>query len=74
MTVVAVFAVLNERLGVVGGYTEVVERATGARTAIGWKGLFLSGCSFGSPASFVATATFMATAVAATFAIRWLVG
>lgn len=47
LVVVAVFATLNERLGVLGGYSELVERASGARRALGWKGWFLIGIVFG---------------------------
>jgi uncharacterized membrane protein YedE/YeeE len=48
--VIAVFATLNERLGVVGGYTEFVERATGARRTLGWKAWFVVGVVFGGTA------------------------
>jgi hypothetical protein len=34
---VAVYAALGERLGVLGGFSELAERATGARRALGWK-------------------------------------
>jgi uncharacterized membrane protein YedE/YeeE len=47
LTVVAVFATLNERLGVVGGYTELLERATGGRRALGWKAWFVVGIVLG---------------------------
>jgi hypothetical protein len=47
LIVVAVFATLNERLGVLGGYSELVERATGARRALGWKAWFVVGIVLG---------------------------
>jgi uncharacterized membrane protein YedE/YeeE len=47
LIVVAVFATLNERLGVVGGYSELVERAVGARRALGWKAWFVVGIVLG---------------------------
>jgi uncharacterized membrane protein YedE/YeeE len=47
LVVVAVFATLNERLGVLGGYGELVERATGARPALGWKAWFVVGVVLG---------------------------
>jgi uncharacterized membrane protein YedE/YeeE len=43
LVVIAVFATLNERLGVLGGYSELVERAAGMRRALGWKAWFLAG-------------------------------
>lgn len=47
LIVVAVFATLNERLGVLGGYAELVERATGARRGLGWKAWFVVGIVLG---------------------------
>lgn len=47
LIVVAVFATLNERLGVLGGYSELIERVTGARRALGWKAWFLAGIVLG---------------------------
>jgi uncharacterized membrane protein YedE/YeeE len=47
MIVVAVFATLNERLGVVGGYSELVERASGRRADLGWKAWFVVGIVLG---------------------------
>jgi hypothetical protein len=38
--VVALRLVLNERLGVLGGYSELVERANGRLRALGWKSFF----------------------------------
>ena len=47
LVVVAVFATLNERLGVLGGYSELVERAVGARRTLGWKAWFVVGVVLG---------------------------
>ncbi|MGH3070852.1 MAG: YeeE/YedE family protein [Gaiellaceae bacterium] len=47
LIVVAVFATLNERLGVLGGYGELVERALGTRRSFGWKAWFVIGIAFG---------------------------
>jgi uncharacterized membrane protein YedE/YeeE len=41
--VVGAFALLNERVGVVGGFSDVVERVTGRRPALGWKAWFAFG-------------------------------
>lgn len=43
LIVVGVFAMLDERLGVLGGYSELVERATRVRRTLGWKAWFLVG-------------------------------
>jgi hypothetical protein len=43
VVVVALRFALNERLGVLGGYSELVERATGRVKALGWKSFFLIG-------------------------------
>jgi uncharacterized membrane protein YedE/YeeE len=43
LVVVAAFALLNERVGVTGGFSDVVERVTGRRTALGWKAWFALG-------------------------------
>lgn len=48
LIVIGVFATLNERLGVLGGYGELVERATGMRRALGWKTWFLLGIVAGA--------------------------
>lgn len=47
LIVVAVFALLHERLGVLGGYGELVERAAGFRRAVGWKAWFVVGIVLG---------------------------
>jgi uncharacterized membrane protein YedE/YeeE len=43
LVVVGLAATLNERLGVIGGYSEVVERASGRARSLGWRGYFLFG-------------------------------
>jgi uncharacterized membrane protein YedE/YeeE len=61
LIVVAVFATMNARLGVVGGYSELLERGLGTRRALGWKawfliGIVLGGLLFGVAASGVPSA------------------
>ena len=43
LLVVAAFALLNERVGVLGGFSDVVERLTGRRAELGWKAWFAIG-------------------------------
>jgi uncharacterized membrane protein YedE/YeeE len=43
LVVLAAFALLNERVGVVGGFSDIVERVTGRRRALGWKAWFAFG-------------------------------
>jgi uncharacterized protein len=43
LIVVAVCATLNDRLGVLGGFTELVEWISGSRRALGWKAWFVVG-------------------------------
>lgn len=43
LCVVAAMGLLNARLGAVGGYSELIERATGRRRALGAKGWFVAG-------------------------------
>jgi uncharacterized membrane protein YedE/YeeE len=43
LVVVAAFLLLNQRVGVVGGFSDFVERATGRRSMLGWKGWFAIG-------------------------------
>lgn len=43
LVVIAAFALLNERVGVVGGFSDVVERLTGRRRTLGWKAWFAFG-------------------------------
>jgi len=45
--VVALRYVLNERIGVLGGYSELVERASGRARSLGWKSFFLIGVVLG---------------------------
>jgi uncharacterized membrane protein YedE/YeeE len=48
LVVIAAFALLNERVGVVGGFADIVERATGRRPALGWKAWFVIGVVAGA--------------------------
>jgi uncharacterized membrane protein YedE/YeeE len=48
LTVVGVLATLNERMGALGGYSAVFERATGRTAALGWKAWFLLGIFLGA--------------------------
>ncbi len=43
LVVAGLFATINARLGVVGGYTDVLERVMRKRSALGWKAWFLFG-------------------------------
>ena len=43
LIVVALLATINQRIGVLGGYSEVVERISGRTRALGWKAWFLFG-------------------------------
>ncbi|HET9315053.1 MAG TPA: YeeE/YedE thiosulfate transporter family protein [Vicinamibacteria bacterium] len=43
LVTVGLFAFINERVGVVGGYSSLVERATGRGRDLGWKAWFLFG-------------------------------
>jgi uncharacterized membrane protein YedE/YeeE len=57
MVLVSLFALLSVRMGVLGGVTDVVERARGRQSQIGWKGWFaigivLGGTLFGLVAGF----------------------
>jgi uncharacterized membrane protein YedE/YeeE len=45
--VVALRLLLNERVGVLGGYSELTERASRRRSALGWKSFFLIGVAVG---------------------------
>ncbi len=40
---IALVALVNGRIGIVTGWSDVVERATGARRAVGWKTWFVIG-------------------------------
>ena len=43
LCVIGLLALINRRLGVVGGFSAVVERATGRTGSLGWRGAFLLG-------------------------------
>jgi uncharacterized membrane protein YedE/YeeE len=48
LVVLGLLAAINERFGVLGGYSNVVERVTGRSPALGWKGWLLIGVLGGS--------------------------
>lgn len=48
LVTVALLALINERVGVLGGYSNLVERLTGRMPALGWKAWFLGGVLAGS--------------------------
>ena len=48
LVVLGLYATINERFGVLGGYSAVIERATGRIPDIGWKGWLLIGVLTGS--------------------------
>jgi uncharacterized membrane protein YedE/YeeE len=48
LVVVGVLVTLNQRTGVVGGYSDAVERLTGRSAAFGWRAWFLFGIVAGS--------------------------
>ena len=48
LVVVGVMAFLGERVGAVGGFSDVVDRATRRTPALGWRGWFLLGIVAGS--------------------------
>jgi uncharacterized membrane protein YedE/YeeE len=48
LVTVGLFAVINRRVGVTGGYSDLVERATGRVPGLGWKAWFLFGVLAGS--------------------------
>jgi uncharacterized protein len=48
LVVLGLYATINERFGVVGGYTNVVERTSGRIPALGWKAWGLFGVLGGS--------------------------
>jgi uncharacterized membrane protein YedE/YeeE len=48
LVTVGLFAFLNQRVGVVGGYSNLVERATGRSERLGWKAWFLFGVMGGA--------------------------
>lgn len=48
LVVIGLYAVINERIGALGGYSTIVERATGRLDAIDWKLGFLAGIFLGA--------------------------
>lgn len=48
LVTLGLFALINQRVGVVGGYSSLVERATGRSESIGWKAWFLFGVMGGA--------------------------
>jgi uncharacterized membrane protein YedE/YeeE len=48
LVVLGLLVAINERFGVLGGYSNMVERVTGRSPAIGWKGWLLVGVLGGS--------------------------
>lgn len=48
LVVVAVCASINQQLGVLGGFSAMVERAGGRTRAIGWKAFFVLGVAAGA--------------------------
>ena len=48
LVVLGLLVTINERFGVLGGYSNVVERVTGRSPALGWKGWLLVGVLGGS--------------------------
>jgi hypothetical protein len=48
LVVIALMATLNQRIGVLGGYTSLLERATGRAPSLNWKWWFLVGVLGGS--------------------------
>jgi uncharacterized membrane protein YedE/YeeE len=48
LVVLGLLVAINERFGVLGGYSNVVERVTGRSPTIGWKGWLLAGVLGGS--------------------------
>jgi uncharacterized protein len=48
LVVVGLMATLNQRIGVMGGYSNVLERATGRTAELNWKWWFLVGVLGGS--------------------------
>ncbi|HEX2087926.1 MAG TPA: YeeE/YedE thiosulfate transporter family protein [Solirubrobacteraceae bacterium] len=57
LVVVGVMAVLGERVGAVGGYSELVDRATRRATRLGWRAWFLVGIVGGAALFVIAGGT-----------------
>ena len=47
LVVLAAFALINERVGIVGGFADAVERVSGRRATLGWKAWFVIGVAAG---------------------------
>ena len=47
LVVIAAFGLRNQRVGVIGGFTDALERATGRRAMLGWKAWFVVGVVLG---------------------------
>lgn len=60
LVVVGLLATINGRLGVLGAYSEVVERVSGRRKSFGWKAWFLVGIVAGSTLYALVTGGFHA--------------
>jgi hypothetical protein len=52
LIVVGVLAAINQRVGVLGGVSDFVERAVGRRAGLGWKAWFLVGVVLGGRSSW----------------------
>jgi uncharacterized membrane protein YedE/YeeE len=48
LIVIALMATINQRVGVVGGYSNVLERVTGRAASLSWRWWFLAGVLGGS--------------------------
>lgn len=48
LVVIALMATINQRIGVMGGYSNVLERATGRASELNWRWWFLAGVFGGS--------------------------
>ena len=48
LVLVGLLATLNVRMGVVGGWSDLADRATGRAAAVGWKGWFVVGVVLGA--------------------------
>ena len=58
LCVIALLALVNRRLGVLGGFSAVVERATGRTDTLGWRGAFLLGVIGGGLAFAILAGSF----------------
>lgn len=48
LVLVSLFALINARMGVLGGVTDIVDRVSGRSTTLGWKGWFVVGITLGA--------------------------